>query len=51
VKLRYWLVAKDLEGPLVLEVDGVREPVKDAKPFDLKSVENAKARPVTGVAW
>lgn len=50
-KLRYWLEAKDVEGPLVLEVDGVREPVKDATPFDLKALENGKARPVTGVAW
>ena len=51
VRLRYWLEAADLRGPLRLEVEGESVEVKSAAPFDLESVENRKSRKLGGVNW
>jgi hypothetical protein len=51
VTLRYWLEAADLKGPLVLEVEGERVAVKEARAFDLEDLENGKPRVLKGEAW
>lgn len=51
VRLRYWLEAADLQGPLRLVVDDARLEVKSAAAFDLEALENRKAVTLRGVAW
>lgn len=51
VRLRYWLEAADLQGPLLLEVEGEKLPVKSAAPCDLEKFENRKPVILRGVEW
>lgn len=51
VTLRYWLETTDLQGPLALEVDGEKVPVKSATAFDLATLENGKPKALRGVEW
>ena len=51
VKIRYWLEASDLSGPLVLDVQGEKVAVKSAQSFDLNQLESGKLRPLRGVDW
>jgi hypothetical protein len=51
VMLRYWLEAGDLGGPLVLELEGEKVPVKADRPYALDKLENGKAVPLRGVEW
>jgi hypothetical protein len=50
VKMRFWLEALDVKGPLVLEVDGQRFDIKSATPLDLETMKNAEPQemPVGG---
>ncbi len=51
VRLRYWLEAADLQGPLWLVVGEDKVPVKSAEALDLEQVENRKALRLRGVEW
>jgi hypothetical protein len=51
VQLRYWLEAPDLQGALILEVDGKSLPVKGAKAFDLKAMKNDEEKVIPAGGW
>lgn len=51
VRLRYWLEAADVQGPLWLQVGEEKVPVKSAAAFDWEPLENGKAVRLRGVAW
>lgn len=51
VLLRYWLEAKDLQGSLVLEVEGQRLLVKEAEPFEIELLTNGEETQLKTVRW
>ncbi len=51
IRLRFWLEPEDFTGPLTLELNGQKLPVKSAKPFDLSRLENAKLTVLVGESW
>jgi len=51
VTLRYWLEASDLEGPLWIDWEGTRVPVKSTQPFPLDQLQNRQIRHFNGIDW
>lgn len=51
VKLRYWLEAADLKGPLVLDVEGDQTPVKSAVDYALDQLANGEPTVLRGENW
>jgi hypothetical protein len=51
VQLRYWLEAADLQGPLVLDLEGEQTPVKSATPYPLDPLKNGELVTLRGVEW
>lgn len=51
VRLRYWLEKSDLQGALILDVQGEKLDVKSAAPFDLEKLKNKEPRSFTDTNW
>lgn len=51
VKLRYWLEGSDLQGPLVLDVEGEERLVKSATPYPLEKIANGEPVVLRGENW
>ncbi len=51
VKLRFWLEAKDLQGELMLDLEGVKTRVKTADPYALDKLENGVVQVLRGEKW
>lgn len=50
-QLRYWLEKKDLQGTLVLEVEGQKLLVKDGTPLDIEQFKNNEETVLKTVKW
>ena len=51
VLLRFWLEKEDLQGKLMLEVDGERADVKTDTPYDLEKLKNAEPQRLSVPDW